>query len=268
MSDPRVQNPSQQSGTAEPGVQFRPGHGFAELARQVLLVGCAVLFYFAVRGLTQGSESTAVDNGRSLLDLEARFGLDLEHGTQRLIEDSPLLITLFNWVYIWLHWPVVIATLLWLHHSRRFDYLELRNAMFISGAIGLVIFASFPVAPPRLADVGLVDTVTERSISYRLLQPPSLVNKYAAVPSLHVGWNLLVGIALLRATTRRPVRVFAYVAPALMAVAVVATANHYVVDGVFGAIVSLVGLAISRKITKPLAEHVGPPGGEPTQTVT
>ncbi|MGE0309384.1 MAG: phosphatase PAP2 family protein, partial [Acidimicrobiia bacterium] len=126
-------------------------------------------------------------------------------------------------------------------------YVVLRNAMFISGAIGLVIFATYPVAPPRLLPPGsgFIDTVTQWSTSYRVLQPPSLVNKYAAMPSLHAGWNLLVGIALWHAFTSKRVRTFAVASPLLMAFAVVATANHYVIDAIAGAALSLVGLVAS-----------------------
>ena len=101
-----------------------------------------------------------------------------------------------HWFLVALSLGVLVAvTLLVLYLHRRPIYLRLRNAMFISGAAGLVVFATYPVAPPRLLDGGpFVDTVTTWSNSYRVLQPPSLVNKYAAVPSLHVGWNLLVGI--------------------------------------------------------------------------
>lgn len=76
-------------------------------------------------------------------------------------------------------------------------YSVFRNAFFISGTIGIIIFVLYPVAPPRLADVGVVDTVTMYSSSYRVLQPPAFVNQYAAVPSLHFGWDLLMGIALV-----------------------------------------------------------------------
>ena len=76
--------------------------------------------------------------------------------------------------------------------------------------------STFAVAPPRLLETGFVDTVTEQSNAYRILQPPSLVNKYAAVPSLHVGWNVLIGIALYRAGRSRIVRAFAVASPLLM----------------------------------------------------
>ena len=166
----------------------RLGHGWTELLKQVVFVASAIVFYFGVRGLTEGDEALAIDNGWWILGLEQSIGLDWERSIQAFVNDVPFFTTLVNWVYIWMHWPVIVATLVWLHHSHRLDYLTLRNAMFISGAIGMVIFAIFPVAPPRLlVDAGFVDTVTEQSTSYRVLQPPALVNKYAAVPSLHVG---------------------------------------------------------------------------------
>jgi hypothetical protein len=226
----------------------------AELIRQIAFVGAAVLLYFGVRGLTQGDVEVAVRNGFEILAFERRLGLDLEHWAQGLIINRPRLMTLANWVYIWGHWPVIAATLVWLHRTRRDRFLILRNAMFLSGAIGLVIFATYAVAPPRLLDVGLSDTVTQHSTSYRLLQPPALVNKYAAVPSLHVGWNLLVGIALFRSTRWWPLRLFAVLSPMLMAVAVVVTANHYVIDGILGSALALVGLAASVVVTPQLTE--------------
>jgi len=220
-----------------------------ELARQIAFVGAAVLLYFLVRGLTQGNVDDAVDNGLELLRFERRLGVAWEAWAQDLILGRPLLVDLANWIYIWGHWPVIAATLIWLHHAHRRHYLLLRNAMFLSGAVGLVIFASYAVAPPRLLDVGLADTVTLHSTSYRILQPPALVNKYAAMPSLHVGWNLLVGITLFQVARRWPLRAFAVASPLLMAVAVVVTANHYVLDGVAGAALSLAGLWASYRVT-------------------
>jgi membrane-associated phospholipid phosphatase len=153
---------------------------------------------------------------------------------------------------------VIVLTLLYLHRTNRLEFLILRNAMFASGAIGLVIFVSYPVAPPRMLP-GFVDTVTENSTSYRILQPPNLVNKYAAVPSLHAGWNLLVGVALYRASTHRTfLRMFGIVSATAMALAVVSTANHYILDVVAGYAVALAGLAISLVITVPIARRIPP----------
>jgi hypothetical protein len=95
----------------------------------------------------------------------------------------------------------------------------------------------------------VIDTVTDRSFAYRVLQPPGLLNTYAAMPSLHFGSKLLVGIAVLRATTNPLVRIGADLLPVAMVVAVVATANHFVLDAVAGAAVARTGLARVRPVT-------------------
>ena len=217
--------------------------GARALALQLSLIVGAALAYFGVRGLTEGSESTAVEHARGVLRFERTLGIDIEQGVQSWILGHNWIVTAANWVYIWGHWPVITITFFWLYRRHHGSFLLLRNAMFISGAIGLVIFMSYPVAPPRLMPSGFVDTVTELSTSYRVLQPPALVNKFAAVPSLHVGWNLLVGIMLYR-TLKHPVaRIAALGGPLLMASAVVLTANHYVFDVLAGSTVALAGLA-------------------------
>jgi hypothetical protein len=218
------------------------------LARQVLLVAGAVVAYFGVRGLTEGAVDAANRNAGRVLDLEHALGIAYEEAVQDAAAWSGALVTVGNWVYIWFHWPLILGTLVWFAWSRRGDYLELRNAIFISGAIGLVIFAMFPVAPPRLFSPDYVDTVTQQSNSYRVLQPPAFTNKYAAVPSFHFGWNLLVGIAWFRAWRDRWWRWAGVVMPVAMAWAVVVTANHWIVDVAAGGVIALVGLAVARRL--------------------
>ncbi len=222
--------------------------GWRGLLGQVVLVALAVLAYFGVRGLTQSSAAVAEANARDVVAFERGLGIDVEASLQEAIVHHDAIVTLANWVYIYGHWPVVVATLVWLYMRVPGEFRLLRNAMFISGAIGLVIFALYPVAPPRFGVLDVVDTVTDRSSSYRTLQPPGLINRYAAMPSLHFGWNLLVGIALWRSTRNAAVRTFAVVMPVLMAWAVVLTANHYIVDAIAGAAVALVGLLIARSL--------------------
>jgi membrane-associated phospholipid phosphatase len=219
---------------------------FAFTARQALFVGLAMLGYFGVRGLTEGNVERADRNAELVLRLERAFGLDLEVWLQKIILSSESLVDLANWIYIWGHWPVVIATLVWLAVYRRTEYFELRNAMFISGAIGLVIYASFAVTPPRLLNIDYIDTVTENSLSYRILQPPALVNKYAAVPSLHFGWNLLVAVSWLKVSSAPIGKAAAIAMPVAMGFAVVATGNHWTFDVLAGSVVALGGLAIAN----------------------
>ena len=216
-----------------------------DFLREVLLVVFAYFAYFAVRGMTEGNKGLAIDNARHVESFEAWLRIDYEPRWQSLIVDHHWLVRLMNWIYIYGHWPVIVVTAVWLYFRRPDTYRLFRNAFLISGAVGLVIFATFPVAPPRLANLPLVDTVTEYSRSYRVLQPPQLTNQYAAMPSLHFGWNLLVGIAL--ASVARPVglKLAALAIPVLMFFAVVLTANHYFIDAFAGAAVALAALGVA-----------------------
>jgi len=135
----------------------------------------------------------------------------------------------------------------------------------LSGLVGLVIFSLFPVAPPRLTDLPLVDTVTRDDAGYRQVVPPSLVNEYAAMPSFHAGWNLLVGIAVFSATRNPLLRALAVIGPATMIVAVVVTANHFVVDVVAGVAIVLACLLLRDLVVARRGRPTMDPGvGKPT----
>jgi membrane-associated phospholipid phosphatase len=220
------------------------------LAREVILVAAAMFLYFGIRNLTVGSASRASANAYRLFDVERALGLAWEDVMQGAVIGRDALVDLANWVYIWGHWPVILPSAVVLFLFSRHHYYLLRNAIFVSGAIGFLFFALLPVAPPRLLDLGLVDTVTQQSEAYRTLQPPGLTNQYAAFPSLHFGWNVLVGIALYQAWRNVVVRAFAVISPVAMGLAVVTTANHFVVDVLGGAVVVLVGLWVSYIIER------------------
>jgi hypothetical protein len=220
-----------------------------QLLREAALVNAAILAYFGIRNLTAGNVDTAFANARRLVRLEESLALSWERGIQTSI-DGTWFVTVANWVYIWGHWPVIVATGVTLFVVRRDRYRLLRNAMFVSGAMGFLFFALFPVAPPRLLDLGLIDTVTQQSHAYRALQPPGLTNQYAAFPSLHAGWNVLLGIVLFGTTTHLAVRVFAVLCPLAMVLAVVATANHFVVDVAGGIAVVLAGFGAAVLIER------------------
>ena len=233
-----------------PASARHPVPGWWPLLLQFLLILGAALCYFGVRGLTQSSLALAQDNARAVVRLERRLGINWEHAAQGLVIDHETLVRTVNAIYMYGHWPVIAVTLGVLFTRAPDRFYLLRNAMFVSGAIGLVIFALVPVAPPRLGVLDLIDTVTRGTSEYRTLQPPGLINRYAAVPSLHFGWNLLVGIIVWRTTRRRVLRAAALVVPAAMAFAVVATANHYVIDVVTGGAVALVGLAVATRLPR------------------
>ena len=154
-----------------------------------------------------------------VLRLEEVLGLDVERGVQAALNGFGTLTTLANWIYIWGHWPAIVTTLVWLALRHRVVFRRLRDAMVVSGLMGLCVYTTYPVAPPRLSGLGMIDTVTQQSQAYRVLQPPAFVNQYAAMPSLHVGWDMLVGLALLAASTSLAVRALGVTMPLAMAVA-------------------------------------------------
>ena len=217
---------------------------------QAGLVTLGVFVYFRVRGLTEGSVSVAVAHAHDIAAIEQRLGIDVETAAQGPVQGTPGAEALINWVYIWGHWPVIVATMVWLAWRHRRVFLRLRDGMLVSGAIGLVVFAYYPVAPPRLADGDVVDTVTRSSDSYRVLQPPEFVNQYAAMPSLHAGWDLLVGLAILGAAATVGLKAVGVLMPVLMTLAVVATGNHFVLDVVAGVLLALLGLAVALRLER------------------
>jgi hypothetical protein len=209
------------------------------LGGQIAVVAAAVAAYFLVRGATEAAYPEALRHAQALVSLERGLGVYWEPALQESLASSPRVRAVLNAVYIYGHWPVIVASLLFLARRQPAVYLRARDTMLLSGGVGLVVFVSFPVAPPRLAGLGMTDTISVASDAYRVLQPTMFTNQYAALPSLHVGWDLVIGLALAAALgaggRRRRWRWVALFMPAAMVVAVVLTANHYLVDAVAGA---------------------------------
>ena len=224
-----------------------------------LAIVLGVAFYFGVRGQTAGSPETALRHAADVLAVEQALGLDIERGVQSAFIAQESLTTLANWIYIWGHWPVIVATLVWLAVHHRPVFRRLRDAMLVSGLLGLCVYTTYPVAPPRLTNMGMIDTIADQSGAYRVLQPPAFVNQYAAMPSLHVGWDLLVGLALIAAASTLAVRAVGAVMPALMAAATILTANHYVLDVLAGAALGLLGWVVAARLERRRAYRAQPP---------
>lgn len=220
--------------------------------REVGIIVLAAYIYFFVRGLIHAREPEAMDNARWLVSQEKALGIFHELRFQEMILNRQWLVDLANAVYIYGHWPVVVGTLFWLFLKHRQMFPVYRTALLVSGAMGIVFFVLYPMAPPRLVgELGFVNTVTLHSEAYRVLQPPSLTNQFAAIPSLHVGWNLLMGIAIVSFSTNRLLKVFGVSMPIAMYVATIVTANHYFLDGVLGSALALIGLGVAWKISRP-----------------
>jgi hypothetical protein len=219
---------------------------------EVVVVVTAFLIYFAIRGAVVDRAGEAMVRANNLIDLERRLHLYHELEMQSWILDHYWLIKLTNWVYFWGHMPLVILVAVWLYVRHRRAYFITRNAFLASGAIGVVIYWLFPVAPPRLVPfAGFVDTMAAfDKVGYNAQEARAFVNPYAAVPSLHFGWSLLLAVVVAWVARHPSAYAFAVVWPVAMFLAVVMTGNHFILDTVAGAIVSFAGLGISLALAK------------------
>lgn len=213
---------------------------------ELLLLASALPIYYGVRGITQTQVDDAVQRGVDIINLEKSLGIFWEVEMQSWVLGKEWLIKFLNNFYLFGHLPVIGVLAVWMYFWHRPQYLFMRNAFLISGAIALIFYVNFPTAPPRLLPpelgYGFVDTVVAQYEQSRPLTPSWFVNEYAAFPSMHIGWNLLVGMAVFLATKNIWIRAFAVFMPVMMFVDIVLTANHYIIDGI--AALPVIGLAI------------------------
>ena len=178
----------------------------------------------------------AFDNAYVLWDLERILRLPDELSLQTLMLNSDLVTRAANVYYAGVHFPATAAFLVWLFLRQPADYLWVRRSLALLTAAGLVVHLAVPVAPPRmLGRLGFVDTAAVYGPA--VYGPPgqnSLADQYAAMPSLHVGWAIVVALGIIL-TCRTRWRWLALAHPVLTALVVVATANHFWLDGLAAA---------------------------------
>lgn len=229
-----------------PLLRWRPGR--RDLA-EILLIASALPIYYGVRGITQTQVDDAVSRGVDIIRIEKDLGIFWEVQLQSWVLPYSWLVKALNWFYLFGHLPVIGALAVWMYFWHRPQYLLMRNAFLLSGAIALVFYVNFPTAPPRLLPhelgFGFVDTVVQQYKESRPLTPSWFVNEYAAFPSMHIGWNLLVGIALWLSTRNPFLRGFAVIMPLAMFTDIVLTGNHYIIDAFAGTAVMFLGIAIA-----------------------
>jgi len=216
-------------------------------ALEIGLVALSFLLYFLVRGGVVGDPGVAIAHARDIIALEKHLGVYWEPDLQETILGKRALVQLFNGIYFWLDFPVIAAVGFWLYFFHRHNYTVARDAILASGAIALVIYYSYPVAPPRLVpDTSFVDSVNKFThFSYQAQSMQAFVNPYAAVPSLHFGWSVLIAAAMYWTVRNVAVRLFAVVLPFAQLASIVFTANHFIFDAFIGIVVCLGGVGIA-----------------------
>lgn len=192
----------------------------------------------------------AFSNAYVIWDLERILRLPDELSLQGLMLRSTAAVKAANVYYAAVHFPATAAFLVWIYLRRPAHYLWLRRSLALVTAAGLLVHLMVPVAPPRmLGRLGFVDTADVYGPAvYGPPGPDSLADQYAAMPSLHVGWAILVAIGII-ATTRSRWRWLSLAHPVLTALVVAATANHFWLDGLVAAGLLAACLVLVRAFT-------------------
>ncbi|MEV5250189.1 phosphatase PAP2 family protein [Streptomyces werraensis] len=214
------------------------------LVRELLLVAGLFLVYKLGRQLAAGHTAEAYRNSREVWDLERALHLPGEGVVQSSLLHGDTLVQLANTYYAAVHFPATAAFLVWLYLRRPSHYIWARRALAAVTAAALVLHLTYPLAPPRLLPVtGLVDTA--RLYGPSVYGPPDadqLSNQFAAMPSLHFGWALMVALGLI-AVTRSVWRWLWLLHPLVTLLVIVGTANHFWLDAIAAA--ALLGLALA-----------------------
>ena len=220
--------------------------------REVLLIVALYLASELSRGLAGGGAALAEKHAASVVRLERRLHVFHEAAMQRLAHHIFLLPTVLGYAYLTLHTAVTAAVLIWVYRRHRSAYPTLRNALLIANLLAVFGYWLFPTAPPRLAGIGITDTVssaTSINLTSRLIS--GFYNPYAAVPSIHIAYALIVGLTIVRLTRKPLVHLLALAYPLLVLLVIVATGNHFFFDAAAGAAVALLATRIAAMLRAP-----------------
>jgi hypothetical protein len=209
--------------------------------RELLLFAAAYLLYNAGRGFTNGDMDLAVANANWVLDFQGGAGVE------RSVQDAlgGIWMTVLSHIYLAAQIVVLPGTLMAMYRWAPKIYPRLRDTVITTWMLSLPVYALFPVAPPRLAGIGMTDAVSEQSAVALAGHSTWFYNPIAAVPSLHCGFALALGVAVAAAVKRRPLKLLALSWFPLVALSTVATANHYVFDVAAGVAVTGLGYLIA-----------------------
>src|SRR6266576_3020340 len=204
---------------------------------RIEVAGALTLYglYELARGLVGTDTAEADAHAHRLVALERSLHLFVEANVQRAVQ------TLL---------AVTAGVLLWLHRRRPEGFPFVRTALLLASGLALVGFLFYPTAPPRLAGVGIVDTVSGGHVDLNRGLVSSLYNPYAALPSMHIGYALIVAAGLLRHGRRLLVRAIGALYPPFVLLVIVATGNHFFLDAAAGALVAGLAGALAALLTR------------------
>lgn len=211
-----------------------------DAARQWLLFAGAYYIYRIVRGMVDGQANTAFQHARDIVGLERSLNTFFEVDVQRWAIDNRIFLDVANWMYVNTHFVVTTTFLIWLYVARNHAYYFVRNMFMVAMALALIGYVVYPTAPPRfLPEWGFQDTVANFVGEGASQTAGVLYNPYAAIPSMHVAFALMIAVPAMRLVRHRALKVLWAFYPALVTFVVVATGNHFWIDAALGVLVAL-----------------------------
>jgi membrane-associated phospholipid phosphatase len=228
-------------------------HGWLDVLRQVLLFAAAYAAYRIVEGLVQSNGTAAFQHAREVIQLERTLHVFIEPSIQASASSSHFVMAVASWVYLNAQFSVTVGGLFYLYTRHNQSFYFVRNVLLIAMAIALVGYAVFPTAPPRfLPEWGFVDSVSDMTgvqVSHNSVFE-GLVNPYAAMPSMHVAFALIIGWPIARVLRSRVARVLWLSYPLIIAFVIIATANHFLIDAVLGAATAGISVYAARALAR------------------
>ncbi len=213
------------------------------------VVGVVVLWiaYQTVRTFTESAAVDAFANARQVIEWQASLGIGFEAALQAA---TPVRLLRMANVYYLVHFPITVAALvvtyLW---ARPATYRQLRNALGLTTIPAVVIHAVFPLAPPRML-TRFIDTAGAYGPDPYALPGADAANQFAAMPSLHVAWAIVVALGLWRLDNIAGIKPIAVAHALLTPLVVVVTAHHFVIDIAAGAAIAAAALVISSGFSR------------------
>jgi hypothetical protein len=226
------------------------------LLGEVVVVALLVFAYDRVRQHAAPRRDQALAHGQAVLHAEHRLHLDWEHAANAWLGHHLTLREVASWWYQLAHVTLAITVLAWCWLAAPAVYRVARNTLVLTNVAGLIVFAVCPVAPPRLLPgAGFSDSIALALGTGQAAHPPP--DQYAAMPSLHLAWATWVAFTVWAITAHtgrlRSLRVPALLHPVLTGVAVVITANHFVLDVVAGVALAVLARGLAALITADVA---------------
>lgn len=224
------------------------------LLLELLLIRVGYSLYSHIRAAAPSSRSVAEGHGSQIHAVERALGIDIEHAVNHAVVNLPWLEKFFNFYYTSFHFVVPLTILAVLYWRRPGDYRWARASLGLGTVLALVGFWLYPLAPPRLMPaLGFIDTVHgPQDLAHPQYGAMTAIsNQYAAMPSLHFGWSLWCGIVIITLAPKGWQKLLGALHPLITVCAIVATANHWVLDAVGGAVVISAGFGLVYVLSGP-----------------